>query len=131
MADEIFVDTQDPSKAAITGIDSGSGTGDGVVGKGLSGAGIVGRREKGEALRGETESPNSAAINGQNNGEGNGAGVVGISATLGTGAGVVGISKNIAGAGVIGQGKIAGQFEGDVAINGALRIGGVDVARVL
>jgi hypothetical protein len=127
MADPVFVETTDTAKAAITGANTSDGTGAGVVGRSTKGAGVVGLSDNGEGVHGESSSTNSAAITGTNRGSGNGAGVVGISGEGGTGAGVVGISHNGRGAAIFGQGRIAGQFNGDVAVEGALRIKGTDV----
>jgi len=104
--------------------------GKGVIGKARNGAGVWAESFQGEGVHGETSSDVLAAVAGiqlNENLREFPAGVYGES--RGKGAGLVGIAKG-SGAGIYAEGRIAGHFEGDVAVTGDVILtgGGADCA---
>ncbi len=105
----------------------GTSNGRGVVGWSSNSVGVTGVGENGHGVYGETKSPDAAGLVGD--GVNAGDGVIGITWARRKAA-VFGFHQT-EGPGVLGRGKPAGWFEGDVGVTGKLMVEETDLVEVL
>ena len=110
--------------AGVAGQNTSGGNGPGVAGLSASGPGVAGVSSGLDGVVGTTHSERHGGVSGIN--DAGGAGVIGL-ASKGAGPGVLGQST-ADGPGVLGIGRIAGSFRGDVEVTGDVRLLNADCA---